>query len=99
MTTETFNFIFENTIFYQRDKMMNVFANVEQLQKYFDDFYMHYKKYENYFNPISKRRMNGKKIDNYTELHNYFNKLNDHYKLLLVTGENIFDTWLNNRIK
>lgn len=90
-----FNFIFENTPFYYRDQMMNVFNNLEELKKYFFDFYQHYKKFDIFFSPLSNKRMNGKKVKNYTELHKYSVKLSDHYKLLLSTGMNIFDVCLN----
>lgn len=93
-----FNFIFENTPFYYKDKMMNVFNNVDELTKYFDNFYRHYKNFDTFFSPLSIKRMNGKFVKNYTELHNYSIKLTDHYKLLLTTGKNIFDIWLNDRI-
>lgn len=93
-----FNFIFENTPFYYRDKMMNVFNNVDELRKYFDSFYLHYKKFDTFFSPLSKKRMNGKKVDKYKELHEYSTKLDKHYNLLLATGKNIFDIWLNDRI-
>ena len=94
-----FKFIFENTPFYYKDKMINVFNNVDDLIRYFDDFYKHYKNFDTFFSPLSNFRMQGKKVNNYTQLQNYSVKLKDHYGLLLVTGKNIFDIWLNDRIK
>lgn len=94
-----FKFIFENTPFYYKDKMINVFNNVDDFIRYFDDFYKHYKNFDTFFSPLSNFRMQGKKVNNYTQLQNYSVKLKDHYGLLLVTGKNIFDIWLNDRIK
>lgn len=93
-----FNFIFENTPFYSKENVVNIFENVNQLESYFDDFYLHYKNFESFFTPLSNKRMNGKYIKNYDELQKYSVKLSDHYKLLLVTGYQLFDTFLNNRI-
>jgi len=93
-----FNFIFENTSFYDKDKTMNVFKNINEIENYFDHFYLHYKDFKNFFTPLSDKRMSGKFVNNYTELQKYSVKLNDHYQLLLIIGYQLFDTFLNNRI-
>ena len=93
-----FNFIFENTPFYYRDKMISIFNNADELEKYFDNFHKHYKDFDTFFSPLSKSRMKGKEIKNYTQLQKYSVKLADHYKILLTTGKNLYDIWLNDRI-
>jgi len=93
-----FNFIFENTPFYYRDKMISIFNNADELEKYFDNFHKHYKDFDTFFSPLSKSRMKGKEVKNYTQLQKYSVKLADHYKILLTTGKNLYDIWLNDRI-
>lgn len=97
MTTQ-FNFRFETPSFFNQE-LNNQFASLDDLKSYFISFKSHYDSISAPMDKLSKKRMNGKEVEDYSTQHSYFQKLNDHYRILLTIGRNGFDFWLNDLIK
>jgi hypothetical protein len=76
--------------------MNEVFHSAEDVVSYFQSFLKEYLRVKEIITPMSKDRMVGKDVDGYQDTHAYFQKLSDHYRLLLVIGTNGFNVWLNN---
>lgn len=87
--------LFNNTPFYQREKMQQIFKDKNALIDYFNEFKKYYFEAKKDIEPKSIKRMQGKYVKNYTEIHKKFNELSHHYNLLLVTGLNLYDIFLN----